>query len=190
MAIPAIFLDRDGVIIENCTNYVRSWDDVEFFEDSLQTLTNYSDLPFLFILVTNQSVIGRGLEPFEKINGINSRIMQVIKEHGGRVDGVYICPHSPDDDCDCRKPNPGLLLQAAKEMDIDISNSIMVGDALTDLAAGEAAGVKQTILLKTGRGEAQSMLPEFSQYKSSLIYNNLAEAFEKYIHTQSSVDTA
>lgn len=166
--------------MENCASYVRSWSDVEFFEDSIQALSDYKQVPYLFVLVTNQSVIGRGLETLEKISSINDQIVGVVKERGGRIDGVYLCPHSPDEKCDCRKPQPGMLLQAAVDHDINLSESIMIGDALTDLEAGIRAGVKQTILLKTGRGTNQMQLPQFSRYQSSLIYNNLADAFKNY----------
>ena len=86
---------------------------------------------------------------------INQRIVKTIQAHGGRVDGAYPCPHHPDDNCECRKPRPGPLLQAADELDLDLSQSYFIGDAITDMQAAEAAGA-QGILVLTGRGRSQA----------------------------------
>lgn len=180
MSKPAIFLDRDGVIIENRDAYVRSWDDVEIFESAIDTLIGIEHFPYLIVIVTNQSAVGRGIITFEQAVEINDRLVSIIRDRGGRVDGVYICPHSPTDRCDCRKPKPGMLLSAAQALDIDLENSIMVGDALTDLEAGIQAGVKDTILLETGRGLLQASLPQAEEYKSSLRFPDLTAAVESY----------
>ena len=180
MSKPAIFLDRDGVIIENRDAYVRSWDDVEIFDTAVDTLARMISLPYLIVVVTNQSAVGRGIISYEQAVEINDRLVSIIQNRGGRIDGVYICPHSPADECDCRKPKPGMLLSAAKELDIDLENSIMVGDALTDLEAGIQAGVKDTILLETGRGRLQASLPQAAEYGNSLRFPDLAAAIESY----------
>ena len=86
---------------------------------------------------------------------INQRLINLIREHGGQIDGAYMCPHKPEDGCSCRKPLPGLLLQAAKDLSLDLQRSWMIGDAWSDVQAGEAAGMRGTILLKTGRGTEQ-----------------------------------
>ncbi|HNT22725.1 MAG TPA: HAD family hydrolase [Anaerolineales bacterium] len=156
---PALFLDRDGVIIENCTNYVRTWQDVSVLPGALEALASLSTSPYKIIIITNQSAIGRGILPIETAHEINRRLVQIIGEAGGRVDGVYLCPHAPQDHCPCRKPQPGLLLQAAQELSLDIPRSTLVGDAWSDLQAGRAAGVPQRILLRTGRGHDQLLLP-------------------------------
>ena len=185
---PAIFLDRDGVIIENRDAYVRSWDDVEIFEEAIDTLVRFQHLPYLIVIVTNQSAVGRGIISFEEAVGINDRLISIIKNRGGRIDGVYICPHSPEDNCNCRKPKPGLLLSAARDLKIDLKNSIMIGDALTDLEAGIQAGVKDTILLETGRGLLQASLPEAANYESSYRFPDLTAAFERYFSAELSID--
>jgi D-glycero-D-manno-heptose 1,7-bisphosphate phosphatase len=157
---PAVFLDRDGVIIENRAGYVRSWEDVEFLPDALQALVQLALTPYAIVIVTNQSVVGRGLLSLEKAQKINQGVIDRILQVHGRVDGAYLCPHAPQDQCDCRKPKPGLLTQAAIELDLDLINSIMIGDALTDLSAAEAAGIQHKILVLTGRGAEQARLPE------------------------------
>ncbi len=179
MPSPALFLDRDGVIIENRADYVRSWADVEIFPQAIVALAQIRNSPYKIILVTNQSAVGRGIITFETAQAINDRLVAEIEKGNGRVDAVYMCPHAPDIHCDCRKPQPGLLLKAAVDHALDLSRSIMIGDALTDLAAGQAAGVQQTILLRTGRGEIQSQLPQAQQYIPFAIYNTLADALTR-----------
>jgi histidinol-phosphate phosphatase family protein len=151
---PAIFLDRDGVIIENCENYVRSWDDVCFIEPAIRALRQAAPLDVAVVVVTNQAVVGKGLLTLEEATRINERVVSEVRRRGGRIDAAYICPHAEQDDCDCRKPKPGMLLRAAREMGFDLAHSFMVGDAITDMQAAQAAGV-QCALVRTGRGESQ-----------------------------------
>ena len=139
--MPALFLDRDGVIIENRANYVRSWDDVSIYPQALQALASVRHWPGKIIVVTNQSAVGRGLITLQTAESINARLVHKIYQNGGRIDGVYMCPHAPDAGCDCRKPQPGLLQQAAANFALCMEQSWMIGDALTDIAAGLAAGV-------------------------------------------------
>ncbi len=154
-----LFLDRDGVIIENRSDYVRSWTDVEFLPGALETLAALAALPHKIIIVTNQSLVGRGIITFAEAEAINIHILETIKKAGGRVDGLYMCPHAPEDYCQCRKPRPGLLQQAILDHNIVTERSIMVGDALTDIQAGQAAGLKDSYLVLTGRGHQQLRLP-------------------------------
>lgn len=178
MKRPAIFLDRDGVLNENRADYILNWSDLEIFDDSVEALSRYADSDFLFVIVTNQSPVGRGLFTLEDAQQINQQLVDVIESRGGRVDLALLCPHAPDDNCDCRKPQPGMLLQAAGELDIDLPNSYMIGDALSDLEAGIRAGVKETFLLMTGRGRMQASLPDAAHYSSSSQFENLNSALE------------
>jgi len=178
---PAVFLDRDGVIIENVHTYVRSWDDVAFLPGSLEALARLAAGPYKVVMVTNQSAVGRGILQLAQAEAINVRIVETIHQLGGRVDGAYICPHGPQDGCDCRKPLPGLLLRAAAELDIDLANSIMVGDALTDLQAGQAAGVKRSFLVLTGRGQEQAALLGAAQLASGGVFPDLAAVLAEWL---------
>lgn len=173
---PAIFLDRDGVIIENRPDYVRSWADVDIYPQALKALAKIRDIPYKIIIVTNQSVVGRGMIPLTTARGINKQLVDVIERAGGRVDAVFMCPHAPDDGCQCRKPKPGLLLQAAQAHALDLGRSIMIGDALTDLMAGQQAGVGRLALLRTGRGARQLALPEAAQFRRLPVYDTLLAA--------------
>jgi D-glycero-D-manno-heptose 1,7-bisphosphate phosphatase len=179
MLHPAIFLDRDGVIIENRANYVRSWADVEIFPQAVEALIQVRHLPYKIIIVTNQSVVGHGLISYPEAKAINNRLVADIETKNGRIDAVYMCPHIPSDHCVCRKPKPGMLRQAAQEHAIDLKNSFMIGDALSDVAAGQAAGVKLSILVRTGRGAIQGNLPETANFTPFPIYDDLQSALVK-----------
>ena len=176
--IPAIFLDRDGVVIENCPDYVRSWDDVKIFPAAIEILSRMAAYPFRFVFVTNQSVVGRGIIPIETAEAINQRLVLELKKLGCRIDGVYMCPHAPEDRCSCRKPRPGLLLKAAKKLNIDLKNSLMIGDAWTDLQAGQSAGVARLALVLTGRGRQQLKLTRPPALSNVPIYDDLTSSLE------------
>lgn len=154
MKRPAIFLDRDGVINENRADYVKSWSEVAFLSGAFDALRRLAEAEFLVLLITNQSAVGRGIISKEEALDINRRVVETIRAKGGRIDATYLCPHHPGENCGCRKPQPGLLLQAADELDLDLGRSYLVGDAMTDMQAAEAAGVKGVLVL-TGRGQEQ-----------------------------------
>ena len=178
---PAIFLDRDGVIIENRASYVRNWGDVEIYPQALQSLAEASTSPFKFVIITNQSAVGRGIISLEVAQEINERLVEEITINGGRIDGVFMCPHAPQDKCSCRKPEPGLLIQAAEKLSIELGKSYFIGDAISDLLAGQAAGVKQTILVLTGRGKSQSLSSKPDHLMPYLTYDSLNHALTDLI---------
>jgi D-glycero-D-manno-heptose 1,7-bisphosphate phosphatase len=180
---PAIFLDRDGILIENCSNYVRDWSQVKIFPEAINALS----LPFVkkykIVIITNQSVVGRGLITLQTAKDINDRLVNLINRQGGQVDGVYICPHKPDDGCKCRKPKPGLFFQAAEELSLDLKRSWMIGDAWSDIQAGQAAGLRQMILVKTGRGAEQLLQPRPDDLSNYLILDDLPQAMDAIFST-------
>lgn len=178
---PALFLDRDGVIIENCPDYVRRWEDVRFIPQAIEALASIRTNPHKIVIVTNQSAVGRGLIPLETALQINQRIIETVERHGGRIDGSFICPHAPQDNCDCRKPRPGLFYQAANALKLDLGRSYLIGDALSDLLAGQAAGLRQTILVRTGRGAEQECLARPKELKPFLTFDSLPDALAALI---------
>ena len=155
MKRPAVFLDRDGVINENRADYVKSWSEVKFLPAVFDALRRLAETDFAIVLVTNQSAVGRGIISKERAGSINRQIVETIRSQGGRVDGSYLCPHHPDDNCECRKPRPGMLFQAADELGLNLDRSYFIGDAITDMQAADAAGVRG-ILVLTGRGQSQT----------------------------------
>lgn len=174
----AIFLDRDGVVIENVDTYVCSWSDVAILPGSLSALVRLSQTAYKIVIVTNQSVVGRGMISLAAACEINDKLLKAIADAGGRVDGIFMCPHAPQDGCGCRKPQPGLFLQAASSLSIDLGRSILVGDALTDIEAGQAAGIKTNILVETGRGTQQLALPGAGLLAPFYIHENLGSAVD------------
>lgn len=174
---PAIFLDRDGVIIENVDTYVRSWSDVQIYPQALEALVKFNKVPYHFVIVTNQSAIGRGIITAQVAGAINGKLIETIVKAGGRINAVFMCPHAPDHNCTCRKPQSGLLLKAAHFLNINLKRSIMIGDAFTDLQAASSAGVKVRALVKTGRGLDQlTRKKEVKDNKPFLIYDDLLSA--------------
>ena len=175
---PSIFLDRDGVLIENRSDYVRDWSQVKIIPEAIRALSLAPIKKYKVVIATNQSAVGRGLILLNTAQEINQRLINLIREHGGQIDGAYMCPHKPEDGCSCRKPLPGLLLQAAKDLSLDLQRSWMIGDAWSDVQAGEAAGMRGTILLKTGRGTEQLLQAHLEKLTSNLVFDNLPLAFK------------
>ncbi|MCB0212549.1 MAG: HAD family hydrolase [Anaerolineae bacterium] len=171
----AIFLDRDGVICENRSDYVKNWQEFKFLPGAKQSLAALRYLELPIIVVTNQSAIGRGIVSADVVDDIHHRMMTEIQGYGGHITHVYCCPHHPEDECDCRKPKPGMLLQAAQELGIDLSQSYMIGDAASDLIAGHQAGC-HSILVLTGRGLPQLARAFGSVNKQFTITRNLMQA--------------
>jgi D-glycero-D-manno-heptose 1,7-bisphosphate phosphatase len=147
----AVFLDRDGVINRDRPDYVKSWEEFEFLPGVLEAFRVLASGPHQVVVVSNQSGIGRGLVGRGTVDEIHAHMTEAVRRSGGRIDAVYYCPHRPDEDCPCRKPRPGLILRAARELDIDLAASWLVGDDLRDLETAEAAGVRP-VLVRTGHG--------------------------------------
>lgn len=154
----AIFLDRDGVLNVNRPDHVKTWNEFVFLPGALDALRQIAASDFVVLVMTNQSAIGRGHTSDAAVREIHNRMIAAVESAGGRIDAVYYCPHSPADGCDCRKPKTGMYLQSAREWNIDLSRSYVVGDASADVTAARAIGAR-AILVLTGRGrEQQSIL--------------------------------
>lgn len=154
----AVFLDRDGTInVEK--NYLHKIADFEFIPGAQKAIKKLKDAGFLVVVVSNQAGIARGYFDEQAVEKLHQHIQVELAVYGTSIDAFYFCPHHPDEGlgvyklvCDCRKGNPGMLLQAAQAYDIDLNSSYMVGDKLADIEAGERAGC-QSILVLTGYGE-------------------------------------
>ena len=172
-----MFLDRDGVINENRPDSVKSWEEFAFLPGVFTPLQQLAQDGRPVIVVSNQGVIGRGLTSREAVEQVHSRMRADINSRGGRIDAIYYCPHHPDDGCECRKPRPGLLLQAADEMRLDLASSYLIGDAVTDVEAAIAAGC-WPILVLTGRGRGQAGPLRERGYGWVPIVSDLSEALD------------
>ena len=149
-----VFLDRDGVINQSPPNmgYVRKWSEFSFIPNAKKAIRELTENGYRIIVVTNQSGIQRGLYSEESLADIHSRMVTEINKTGGAIDAVYYCPHHPDAGCKCRKPKIGMLMRAADEHNIELSNAYLIGDSVTDIQAGQRAGTR-TFLVLTGLGQ-------------------------------------
>jgi D-glycero-D-manno-heptose 1,7-bisphosphate phosphatase len=159
MSRRAIFMDRDGTICEE-VGYVNHLSRSRLLPGSVEAIRLANQAGFLVVVATNQSGVARGLFDEALVQAVNRQMVARAQEAGARIDAVYVCPHHPREgappfrmDCDCRKPRPGMLLQAAREHHIDLSASWMIGDSLVDLEAAAAAGARAVhVLTGYGRG--------------------------------------
>lgn len=158
--LPAIFLDRDGVLIED-VHLLTNPGDIRILEGVSQALRSLKEAGFQLIVISNQTVVARGLITEQEVCAINVEMESLLEQAGGpHLDGFYFCPHHPNATllayritCECRKPQPGLLLRAAREHTLKLGASFMVGDRITDIIAGARAGC-QTVLVQTGKHQA------------------------------------
>lgn len=156
MSRPAVFLDRDGTINVD-VHHLRRAEDLCLIPGAGAAIARLNAAEYAVVVVTNQSVVARGLASEGDLSAIHAELRRQLSAHNAVLDGIYHCPHHPDYGdppvvCDCRKPAPGMLLRASVEHGIDLARSIMVGDNLTDLQAGWAAGCR-CALVRTGYGE-------------------------------------
>ena len=137
----AIFLDRDGIINQRIVGgYVTEWSEFRFLHGALHGLVTLAARPEAIIVVSNQAGIGKGIMSVNALAEITRRFVSKVQRAGGRIDAVYYCPHTPADECACRKPKPGLLLEAQRDWAIELGKSVLLGDSGTDVEAGRAAG--------------------------------------------------
>jgi D-glycero-D-manno-heptose 1,7-bisphosphate phosphatase len=144
----ALFLDRDGVINID-KGYVHKIVDFIFTDHIFKIISHFQKKGYLIVVVTNQSGIARGFYSEQDFLDLTDWMINEFSLKGIRIEKVYFCPHHPDFDivCNCRKPSPGMILKATKDLNIDLENSILIGDNQSDLDAGQSAGVKQNFFL-------------------------------------------
>jgi D-glycero-D-manno-heptose 1,7-bisphosphate phosphatase len=147
----AVFLDRDGTIMFD-PGYISDPGKVEIFGEAAEALKALKKAGYLLVIITNQSGIGRGYFSTDDFEKVNMRMSALFEEMGVRFDAIYACPHVDENKCTCRKPQPGLIFRAAREHDIDISVSYMIGNSRSDVMAGVAAGCRLNFLLGSEKG--------------------------------------
>lgn len=167
MANRAVFLDRDGTMAPD-VHYCSCVEDFELFPCTAEAIRLLNEHGLKVIVVTNQSGIARGFFTEETLAKIHKKMKEELARGGARVDGIYYCPHHPDDNCECRKPQPKLVLQAAKDVDIDLKQSFIVGDLDMDIKLGRKVGCK-TILIADSPLSTEITAPD-------AVVSNLLEA--------------
>jgi D-glycero-D-manno-heptose 1,7-bisphosphate phosphatase len=168
-----IILDRDGVINYDSAQFIKSPDEWKPLPGSLAAIAQLNQAGYRVVVATNQSGIGRGLFEMDTLNAIHEKMLKALAQAGGRIDAIFICPHTSADNCPCRKPKPGMLHEIALRFSADLTGVPAVGDALRDLQAAAAVGA-QPLLVRTGKGEKTAADPDLPP--GTLVFPDLAAA--------------
>jgi D-glycero-D-manno-heptose 1,7-bisphosphate phosphatase len=181
-----IILDRDGVINKDSDAFVKTADEWIPIDGSIEAIAQLYQAGFTVVVATNQSGLGRGLFDLDQLEAMHAKMNELVLAAGGEISGVFYCPHTPDDDCQCRKPKSGLIDAIESELGISANKAFCIGDSLRDLEAGIAKGCTP-ILVKTGKGEkmlAQMQADRHIILEDLLVFDNLAEAANSIIAQQ------
>lgn len=171
-----VFIDRDGVINKDRPDYVRSWSEFEFLPGSLDALKLLTLNGYQIFLITNQSVINRRMLTAAGLREIHKKMTAAVVDHGGSIEAIYCCPHLPEDGCNCRKPEPGLIYRAQADYGLDLSKTCMIGDSMKDIWCARRAGCGRVILVKTGHGKEAERLCRDAGIKADHVADDLMAA--------------
>lgn len=171
-----LFLDRDGVINEDRSDYIKNWDEYRFYPDALEALAWLNEHEIEVILVSNQSALNRGFMHWEDFWQMHGHMLQSIQKSGGDILAAFYCPHRPDENCYCRKPSPGMILSAASIYDIPLERTCLIGDRQTDLDAARQAGCKGILLERNPCTEGMDICISSREKLSPPRFSSLLEA--------------
>jgi len=180
----AVFLDRDGVINKKAPegDYVTCWEDFKFLPDAVEAVARLNAAGFYVIVVTNQRCIARGLLTVPQLEIIHQRMLESLAANGARVDAIYYCPHEMEPICRCRKPAPGMILDAARDHGIELAASWMIGDSDIDIEAGKGAGCRTARLLDGSGG--QGALSRRFRNNAELVADSLSDAARQILNRE------
>ncbi len=178
-----VFVDRDGVINKDRADYVKGWREFELLPRSLDAMKLLAANGYRVIVITNQSVINRKMVTEAELQNIHDKMTETVAAHGGRIEAVYYCPHAPDDGCNCRKPEPGLILRAQADYALDASETCMVGDSLKDIECARRAGCGKAILVRTGHGQETEQLCRKAAIAPDHVADDLMAAVQWFLET-------
>lgn len=172
----AVFIDRDGTINQD-RNYLDNAQDFEFIPGAADAIKKLNECGLKVVVITNQSGIARGILTEETLSDIHDRMVHLLATEGAYLDGIYYCPHHPDDGCDCRKPATGMVRNAIHDLDVDIAHSYIIGDKRADVHLGHNLGLT-SILVLTGYGREENEFFENEKAKPDFVADNLRHAAE------------
>ncbi len=173
-----IILDRDGVINQDSDDYIKSPEEYIPIPGSLEAIARLNHAGYIVMVVTNQSGIARGFFDVDTLNRMHEKLRRLLSNCGGHIDGIFFCPHGPDENCECRKPQPGMLREIAHRLDTSLQGVPMVGDSLKDIQSAQAVGAVP-LLVKTGKGERT--LAKGEGLSDVPVFENLAECVESLL---------
>ena len=173
-----VILDRDGVINHDSDDHIKSPDEWVPIEGSIEAISRLKKADYQVTVATNQSGVARGLFDESTLGKIHKKFEKLLAERGAKIDGIFYCPHGPSDNCVCRKPKPGLLLKIAAEFGIDLSETVYVGDKITDIKAARLAGAIP-VLVKTGNGS--ETIEKYGPFEEIPVYDNLSHFVREFI---------
>ncbi|MCG8434161.1 MAG: D-glycero-beta-D-manno-heptose 1,7-bisphosphate 7-phosphatase [Gammaproteobacteria bacterium] len=179
-----LILDRDGVINHDSDDFIKHPDEWVPINGSLDAIAKANKHGWRVVVATNQSGVGRGLYDVDMLEQIHKKMDRMVKERGGNIDKVFYCPHHPDENCDCRKPKPGLFRQIEQHYGVDLLNVPCIGDSPRDLEAAKTVGARP-ILVKTGNGEAS--LKSLGISRPVEVFDDLAAAVDCLVQETSDV---
>jgi len=177
-----VFLDRDGVLNENRSDYVKTPAELVLLPGAAEAVARLNREGYPVVVITNQSALGRGLLTTGMLDAIHVKLRRELAAQGAAIAAIYHCPHRPDEGCPCRKPRPLLLQQAAQDFGGDLAQSVFIGDSGSDLAAARAAGCR-TVLVRTGLGGEQEAFA-CQQWRPDCVAEDLAEAVEWFLREE------
>jgi histidinol-phosphate phosphatase family protein len=169
---PAVFLDRDGVLNYNRRDHIKAPDELVLIPGAADAVAALKQAGWVVIIISNQSGVARGLFDQESLAAITAKMRAALEAVGGNPEGIYYCPHAPDDHCECRKPAPGMALRASLEHNLDLTRSYMVGDKACDVECGRAVGMR-TVLVESGLPEERL---EAARARPDRVARDLSEA--------------
>lgn len=167
-----IIIDRDGVINEDSDAYIKSPEEWLPIPGSLEAIARLNRAGYTVTVATNQSGIARGYFDLKTLSAMHRKMDDLLKEQGGHIDAVFYCPHGPKDNCDCRKPSPGLLYEISRRFQTKLDDVMFVGDTISDMKAAVAAKAKP-VLVKTGKGEKTETLLKENGFKDIPVFKDL-----------------
>ena len=169
-----VILDRDGVINHDSAAFIKNEAEWQPIPGSIEAIAALTQAGFTLAVASNQSGIARGLFDQQALDGMHAKLLRLVHDAGGRISRIVVCPHGPDEGCDCRKPKPGMLEQLARHFETSLEGVPVIGDALRDLEAAAAVGARP-VLVRTGKGrDTEAALPR--HFASVAVYDDLAEA--------------
>jgi D-glycero-D-manno-heptose 1,7-bisphosphate phosphatase len=177
-----VILDRDGVINEDSDSFIKTVEECHLIPGTVEAISRLTRSGYKVFIASNQSGIARGLLDEFDLANIHQFLIASIEEGGGFIEGIVYCPHGPNDNCDCRKPKPGLLKEIATEFEVDLERAPYVGDSLRDLIAAQTAGCEPVLVL-TGKGQITLTEGLPAELRNTRVYPDLAAFVDAQLKT-------